>query len=750
VSIATNPPEGAEWYHRSCSICEASCGLRILADREQRKVLRIEGNPDDPISKGHICPKATALAGVFEDPDRIKRPIRKTATGEWEEISWEDAYEYAAERIGALQAEHGNDTLGVYIGNPSGFDVGCLLYNRFILESLRTPRMFSAATMDHFPKLYTSRVLFGKGSILPIPDIDRCDYFLCLGGNPIVSQGSLMSAPGIKKKLRAVQERGGRFVVVDPRRSESADVADEHLFIKPGSDAYFLFALVNVIFEENLVSLGRFEAFTDGIEEIRDLATEFPPESVAKATGISADTTRRIAAELAAHNNACVYGRIGTCTVEFGTLASWLVDVVNILLGCYDEPGGMMFPRPATGQHEPGNPMPPIAIGPYKTAARELPTVDGHLPASAFAEELDEHRAGDRRVRALVITCGNPVLSMPAGDRIGDGLSGLDFMVAVDIYLNETTQHADLILPTAPQLTHENFDFLCQSTAVRNHVRYGEQVFEPEPGEKRSWEVYLELAARLNNAEPEAYDDLSLMQNATRFAGKLGLDVDEVIDQLGNERGPMRIVELQLRCGPYGDQFGKNPDGLNLEKLKAARAAVDLGPLESRFPDILRTEGRRINLADRLITCDVPRLTARKPDYEDPKGLRLIGRRQPRNMNSWLHNLPNLAKGKARCTLLLHPEDASKHGVAPGGRVRLRSRSGELEVEVEISDEMMPGVVSLPHGFGHAGANSGTRLAVAAERQPGVNANVLTDDGPLDVPSGTSVANGIPVSIEAV
>lgn len=737
----------AEWFHRSCSICEASCGLRILADREKREVLRIEGNPDDPISQGHVCPKATAMKGVFEDPDRIKRPMRKKADGDWEEISWNDAYDYAAERLGALQAEYGNDTLGVYIGNPSGFDVGCLLYNRFILESLRTPRMFSAATMDHFPKLYTSRVLFGKGSILPIPDVDRCDYFLCLGANPVVSQGSLMSAPGIKKKLRAIQERGGRVVVVDPRRTETADVADEHVFVRPGSDAYFLFSIAHVLFEDDRVRLGRFADFTHGVEAIRELAADFAPEATARATGIDADTTRRIAHELADHPRACVYGRIGTCTVEFGTLASWLVDVVNILLGRYDEPGGMMFPRPATGQHEPGNPMPPIPIGPYKTAARGLPTVDGHLPASSFAEELDPERAGDRRVRALLVTCGNPVLSMPAGDRIAEGLAGLEFMVAVDIYLNETTRHADLILPTAPQLTHENFDFLCQSTAIRNHVRYGEQVFEPEPGEKRSWEVYLELAARLNEADPHAYDDDHVRQNATRFASKLGLDPEAVMSELGDERGPMRIVELQLRCGPYGDHFGQRPDGLTLEKLKAARAAIDLGPLQPRFPDILRSEGHRIDLADRRITDDVARLLERRPDFEDPDRLRLIGRRQARGMNSWLHNLPNLAKGKARCTLLVHPDDAVRRDLVDGGRATIRSRVGRLEVDVQVSDEMMPGVVSLPHGFGHGAA--GTRLGVANAQQPGVNANTLTDDAPLDVPSGTSVANGIPVEVEA-
>ena len=735
----------SRWYHRSCPICEASCGLRIEADREARKVLRIEGDETDPISRGHLCPKATALQGVFEDPDRLRTPIRKNPSGDWEEISWDAAFDLAAERIADVQERYGADSLGIYLGNPGGFDVGAMLYNRFVLESLRSPRMFSAATMDHFPKLYTARVLFGKGSILPIPDIDRCDYFLCLGGNPIVSQGSLMSAPGIRKRLRALRDRGGRLVVVDPRRTETAREADEHLFIRPGSDAYLLFALVHVLFEDQLVRLGRLAGFTDGIEEIRALAAEFTPESVAAATGVPPETTRRIAHELAAHPRACVYGRIGTCTVEFGTLASWLIDVVNILLGRFDEPGGMMFPRPATGQHEPGNALPPIAIGPYRTAARGLPTLDGHLPASAFAEELDPAAAGEKRVRALVIASGNPVLSMPAGDRLAKGLEGLEFMLAIDIYLNETTRHADLILPTTPHLEHENFDFLTQSTAVRNHVRYSEQVFEPEPGTKRSWEVFLELAARLNHADPAKYDAMHLIQNATRFAGKLGLDVDTVLAELGDEPGPMRIVDLQLRCGPYGDHFGKRPGGLSLARLKAEGRAIDLGPLEPRLPGILRSEGRRIRLADPLITNDVTRLSARLPELSARNGLLLVGRRQARNMNSWLHNLPALAKGRARCTLLVHPEDAARCGVEDGGRARVQSRVGQLEIDVEVSDEMMPGVVSLPHGFGHQA--DGTRLGVARERQPGVNANVLTDEGPLDVPSGTSVANGIPVKI---
>ncbi|MEZ4216924.1 MAG: molybdopterin-dependent oxidoreductase [Myxococcota bacterium] len=742
----------ARWFHRSCPICEASCALRVEADVEARRVLRIEGDADDPISRGHLCPKAFALRGVHEDPDRLRRPIvRDRASGAWREVGWDEAIDTAVRGLRDVQQAHGADALAVYIGNPSGFDVGSMLYNGFVLGSLGTRRMFSAATMDHFPKLFTSRVMLGKGSLLPIPDVDRCDYFLCLGGNPVVSQGSLMSAPGIRSRLRALRARGGRFVVVDPRRTESAREADEHLFIRPGTDACWLFAVAHVLFAEGLVKTGRLGAFVDGIERVRELARDFAPEDVADATGIDAATTRRIARELAAHPRACVYGRIGTCTVEFGTLASWLVDVVNVLLGRYDEPGGMMFPRPATGQHEPGRALPELAVGDVRTVVRGLPAIEGQLPASAFAEELDPSLAGERRIRALVTVAGNPVLSLPAGDAVDRGLAGLDFMVAVDPYLNETTRHADVVLPTLPQLEHDNYDFLAQSTTVRNFARYSEQVFPPEPGGKRSWEVFLALAARWNGAEPEAFDDAMLLANATRFAGRLGLDPERVVETLAKEgeRGPMRLVDLQLRCGPYGDRFGADPDGLTLAKLRAARRAVDLGALEPRLPDVLRTPGRRIALADARITADVARLRERLPSLAAREGLVLVGRRQARGMNSWLHNVESLAAGRPRCTLRMHPDDARARGLAEGALARIRSRVGEVVAPLEISQEMMPGVVSLPHGFGHAPPGGGTRTRVASARQPGVNANALTDPEPLDAPSGTAVANGIPVEVEA-
>jgi anaerobic selenocysteine-containing dehydrogenase len=718
----------------------------MQVDRAARRVLRIEGDPDDPRSRGHLCPKAYALSGVYEDPDRLRRPLRRMGT-DWQEIDWKEAIDFAAEKLLEVREAHGADAVGLYIGNPTGFDVGAMLTNRTLAGALATPRAFSGATMDHHPKIVTTRVLYGKNSMLSIPDIDRCDYFLCLGGNPIVSQGSLMSAPDVRGRLRAIQKRGGKLVIVDPRRTETARAADEHLFIRPGSDALFLLALVHVLFDEGLVRLGRFEAFTDGVRELGEQARSFSPEAVASFTGIASDVTRRIAREFAGTRRACCYGRIGTCTVEFGLLASWLVEVLGILTGHLDEPGGLMFPRPATGQHEPGRPSSEFEIGRWRSVARGLPEIENQLPSAALAEEIDS--AGDGRLRALVTLAGNPVLSTPNGVRLAKALEQLDFMLSLDIYLNETTRHADLILPNTPQLEHENFDYLTMTTAVRNFARWSPAVFEPDDGTWPQWKVQLGLAAKLMGMTAEALDEQLLENDLARFVGKAGLPAEHVPaaavrEKLGSEPGPMRRVDLMLRAGPYGDGFDDNADGLSLAKLRAVPHAVDLGPLEPRLPDLLRSPGRRIALAHPYFLQDVPRLRA-KLAAGDEGGLRLVGRRQNRNMNTWLHNLPVLAKGRERCSLLVHPDDAKRLGLVAGARARIRSRVGEVEAPVELSDDMMPGVVSLPHGFGHT--ETGTRLGIATSQQPGVNSNVLTDEEALDPWSNTSIVNGIPVEV---
>ena len=732
---------------RSCPICEASCGLRLEVDDEAQRVLRIEGDAQDPRSRGHVCPKAYALSGVHEDPDRLRRPLRRTQAG-WEELAWDDAFDLAAERILALRKQHGPGALGVYVGNPTGFDAGAMLYTTFFLYALQTPRVFTGATMDHFPKLVSSRTMYGRANVLPIPDIDRCDYFLCLGGNPVVSQGSLMAAPDVRRRLRAIRDRGGKLVVVDPRRTETAREADRHLFIRPGSDALFLFAIVRTLFDEGRVDLGRLATFTDGVSEVEELASPFTPEAVAQATGIAAAETRRIARELAETPRAVCYGRIGTCTVAFGTLASWLIDVVNILTGHFDAEGGMMFPRPATGQLEGGGETGPFAIGRWHSSARGLPEIDGQLPSAAIAEEIDA--AGDARMRAFVTVAGNPVLSTPNGTRLDRALPSLDFMLSVDIYRNETTRHADLILPTASQLEHDNFDLLAQGTSISNFTRYSPRVLEPEPDTRAHWEVLLELAARLNDTSAEALEAQVFAAQARRAVARkdspaFGTSAEDAMAAAGDTPGPLRLIDLMLRAGPYGDGFDDDASGLSLAKVKAVPHAIDLGPLTPRLPDILRNPGRRIALAPAYVTADVARLRDSLTASATEDELLLIGRRQARNMNSWLHNVGTLAKGKPRCTLLVHPTDATRHGLVDGGLARVRSRAGALEVPVEVSDEVMPGVVSLPHGFGHAEPE--VQLGVAAARQPGVNANVLTDETPLDPLSGTGIANGIPVEL---
>lgn len=744
--------------HRSCPICEASCGLVFEVDRTARRVLSVHGDEDDPRSRGYICPKAVAAGEVYADPDRIRRPlrrVRKPAGGsgedEWQEIGWNEALDLVGNRLRDIKSRFGADAIGTYVGNPTGHNVGAMLYSTFYIQALGTHRVFTGATVDQFPKNLTCKWMYGDAWLFPIPDIDRSDLIVVLGANPLVSNGSLMSAPDMRSRLRAHRERGGKLVVIDPRRSETASVADRHLFLRPGSDAYLLFAWIHVLFEEGLTAPGRLADFCDGSERVRELAAGFAPERVAAATGVPAAEIRTLAREFAAAERAVLYGRFGTCTQEFGSLASWLVDVVNILTGNFDRPGGLMFPRAATGTGEPvAEPLPPLVSGEWHSRVRGAPCIDGQLPAAVMAEEIDA--AGEERMRALVTVAGNPVLSTPNGARLAAALEHLDFMVSIDIYLNETTRHADLILPTTVQLEHDNYDLLFTTTSVRNMVRYSPCVFEPEPDSRHHWQLLLEVAARLNGVTPEALDDLMFAGCLATFVGKPGspsegVDLASARSQLGSERGPDRLIDLMLRAGPWGDGFDDAAEGLSLAKLAAVPHAIDLGPLEPRMPELLRSPGRRIDLAPAPLVADVERLRARLPAFGQPDSLLLIGRRQLRNMNSWLHNLEPLARGRNRCTLLVSERDAERLGIESGQNVRVRSRVGEVEVEAEVSDEMMPGVVSLPHGYGHG--EPGTRLRVASRMQPGVNSNQLADELLLDTLSGTSVLSGIPVELKA-
>ena len=740
----------SETITRSCPICEACCGLELKVDRVQKKILSVRGDDNDPRSKGYVCPKATAVKGLYEDPERLTRPLRKTESG-WEEISWDEAYRYAGERLSSIREAHGKDAIATYIGNPIGHSASGMLNFPMYLQAMDSERLFSAGSMDQQPKNLTSSIMYGDMWAISIPDIQRTQYMLSLGGNQLVSQGSLMSAPNAKKEIQNLQARGGRLIVMDPRRTETAEVADAHHFIVPGTDAFFLFALVNVFFAEDLVNLGRLADFTDGVDRVRELAQPFSPETVAETTGIPAAAIRTIARDFAGADRAVCYGRIGTCTQEFGTLASWLVDVVNVLTGNLDREGGSMFTRPATGQSEPylwdGA---ELNYGRWKSSVRGIPEYEAQLPVAVMAEELEEASAGEGRARALVTVCGNPVLSSPNGARLSAAMEKLDFMVAVDIYLNETTRHADLILPTTVQMESSNYDFLFAGTAVRNFARYSPQIFDPAEGLQDLGDVLLELTARTAGTEGSVLDTMLFEGMLATFIGKPGtpcenVSIDDARAKLGTERGIERLLDLMIRSGPFGDAFDDASDGLTLTQLRDANAAVDLGALEPRLPEMIRKDHGRLKLVHEIFETDIERLLASMEERRDADRLVLIGRRQLRNMNTWLHNLPNLAKGPERCTLLVNPRDAERLGLSDGGTAKISARAGSVTAPVVLSDEMMQGVVSLPHGYGHDTNN--TRISVANEKQAGTNANQLLDEYTMDVPSGTSVANGIVVQV---
>ncbi len=736
---------GYDVVYRSCNLCEAHCGVAVTVDRAANRVTDIRGDEHDALSRGYVCPKAVGLRALSEDPDRLRAPVRKVG-GEFVEIGWDEALDLVVGRLGEIREQHGANAIATYLGNPNAHDFASNLSVAPLLRALGTKWRFSATSVDQLPKHVSSCLLFGSMTAFPIPDVDRTDFMLVLGANPLASNGSLMTAPDMRRRLRELRERGGRLVVVDPRRSETARIADEHLAIRPGTDALLLFALVHVLFEDGLVDLGRLAGFTNGVDAVGDLAREFSPEAVARATGLEAPAIRRLARSLAAAPSAVCYGRIGTCTQEFGALASWLVDVVNALTGNLDRPGGAMFPWTA---HEAADPEPRrrghVPRGRWRSRVRGLPEFFGELPVAALAEEIDT--PGEERVRALMTVAGNPVCSTPNAGRLDQALEQLDFMVSIDLYVNETTRHADVILPTTAPLERTNYDMVFHGMSVRQHAKWSPAVLEPPPGVRPLWDVALEIAGRVNGADRQAVEELLLsgLLKATVGPGTAceGTGEPEARERLAKHEGPERMLDLMLRAGRFGDRFREEGPGLSLDALVAAAHGVDLGPMESRLPSILATESGNVELAPELLVEDVARL--REALDRAPTSMVLIGRRQVRTNNSWMHNVPALAKGKPRCTLLVHPDDATRHGLVAGGKACIRSRVGEVIAPVELSDDMRPGVVSLPHGFGHD--VPGARLRVAAERQPGVNSNRLTDETALDTLSGNAVLNGIPIEL---
>ncbi len=726
-----------------CPLCEASCGLVVTLN--DGAIAGIRGDRSDVFSGGYLCPKGTALKDLQYDPDRLRRPLVKR-NGAFVEVDFDEAFAEVERRLMPIRAKHGPASCGLVIGNPTVHRTGLLLYLGELWGAIGSPNVFSTATLDQMPKQLAVGRMFGDHYSVPVPDIERTDLLVLIGANPMTSNGSMWSVPDFRGKARALRQRGGRLVTIDPRFTETSKIADRHHHIRPGSDVFLLAAMVRTLFEEGLVRLDRLAPFVNGVDELRPAAEPFAPELVAPRCGIAADDIRGLARDLALAPRAALYGRLGTCLQRHGTLTSWLIDVINTLTGHLDAPGGAMFAKPAAFASNTDGPPGigrGVVTGRYHSRVSGAPEVMGQFPMACLAEEVDT--PGEGQLRALIMMASNATISAPNGPRLTRALDGLDFLVCLDIYVNETTGHADVIIPGPTALEDAHYEVYFSQFAYRNVVRYSTPVLLPG-GMPRDWETLLRLTAILGGRGAQA--DLGALDEELT-AGMLRAQAPDQADAMlaatAGRRGPERRLDLALRTGPYGDLFGLRAGGLTLDAVIASPSGIDSGELQPRVPEVLRTPSGKIELAP---TEFLGALAAAADEIHDPiPECVLIGRRDLRSNNSWMHNLPVLAKGPFRCNLLVHPDDAARWGLVDRGRARLSSpTTGErIDVTVEVDDSMMAGVVSLPHGWGHDLA--GSRLRVA-EQQPGVNVNVLADSALRDLLSGNAVLNGIEVAIQ--
>lgn len=723
-------------HFRICHLCEAMCG--VVIEHQDGEILSIKGDKADPFSKGHICPKAVALKDLHEDPDRLRRPVKRMATG-WVEISWEEAFDEVEQNLKRIRRDFGGEALAVYLGNPTVHTPALLAVPAFV-HALGAKQRFSATSVDQLPTMVANHQLFGHQLLFPVPDLDRTDFLLIVGGNPAASNGSLMSAGDVMGRIKGIRDRGGRVVVVDPRLTETAQKADDHLFIRPGTDFFLLAAMATAMFEGGLVMPGDLQHHIEGLDELRQALAPFTPERVADITGVDAERIRVLANDVALAERAAVYGRVGACTQEFGGLTAWMLHILNILTGNLDREGGMMFATPPLDMLTLASPG---SYGRQRSRVRGLPAFSGELPVSVLAEEI--LTPGEGQIRALVTHAGNPVLSTPNGRQMDKALATLDYMVSIDIYINETTRHANIILPPVSPLERSHMEVGLAPLMVRNAAKWSPALFEaPEDG-RQDWQILAELTQRLGG------------EGAINRLARKG--VQAVMERLGLDTG----LDLLLRTGPYGSHAAltdrratpvqkimsvvRPKDGLSLKKLREHPHGIDLGPLRRQLRKRLEARGRRIPLAAPLYLDDIPRALERLQAWQ-PGELRVIGRRHVRSNNSWMHNSHRLVKGPNRCTAMLHPDDAAVLGVADGMKVRLSSRVGAIELPAEVTDAVMPGVVCVPHGFGHG--REGVQLHVARREAPGASLNDITDEQVVDAITGTAVLNGVPVSVAPI
>jgi anaerobic selenocysteine-containing dehydrogenase len=698
-------------HHRACHLCEAICGVEIKTQGDQ--VLSIKGDKQDPFSRGHICPKATALQDIHVDSDRLRQPVKKVA-GQWQQISWDEAYIAVAENLVQVQETRGNDTVAFYAGNPNVHNYGSMTHGGVLRKVLKTKNHFSATSLDQLPHQLTSLLMYGHQFLQPIPDIDRSQFMLIIGANPLASNGSIMTVPDVTKRLKSIQKRGGRFVVIDPRRTETAEIADQHHFIRPGSDAFLLMAMINTLFAEELVKTGHLEGRIQGVDAVQRASEGFTAELAAQQTGIEAEAIRQLARDMAQTEGAVCYGRMGVSVQVFGTLCQWAIQVINVLTNSLDVHGGAMVTAPAFGYVKPGT----SGAGHFdlfRSRVSHLPEFSGELPSAVLAEEILTE--GDGQLRALITIAGNPVLSAPNGKEMDRALDDLDFMVSIDFYINETTRHADIILPPTGPLEHDHYDLAFHRLAVRNTTRYNPPVFEPGENSRHDWQIMNELSAKI--------------------AERKGVEFRPLPE-------PEKIVAAGIERDYYSSSAGHEL-ALTMDTIKAHAHGLDLGPLEPSLIGRLCTDSGNIVLDTDFILADIDRL--RSVQASPAQGeLLLIGRRHVRSNNSWMHNSRRLVKGKPRWQLLMHPNDLVAQGLDNNSLVTIQSRVGEVTTTVIASDEVMPGVVSLPHGWGHQ--RQGVKLAMASKQQ-GVSCNDLTDNKLIDPLTGNAAFNGVPVKVSA-
>lgn len=699
-------------HYRTCNLCEAMCGIKV--EHQGNQILSIKGDEKDPFSKGHICPKAVALQDLYEDPDRLRKPLEKTDTG-WKEISWKSAYKKAAKGLESVQTQYGADALGIYLGNPNTHNLGGSLTMKELLKAFKTKNRYTATSVDQLPHHIIAHHIFGHQLRIPVPDINRCDHMLIIGANPVASNGSIMTVAGVKDKIKAIKKRDGKVVVIDPRRTETAAIASEHHFIKPGSDVLLLLAMVNEVFKSQLVKPSKALDLVIAYKYIEAYVSEYTCEYASKHTGIDADVIRNLVKELSENPRAVIYGRMGVSVQEFGLLSQYLIMLLNILLGNLDEEGGMMFSTPAAD--------PVAASGPgyfarHRSRVRGLPDFNGEFPAATMADEI--LTSGEGQIKAMLCVAGNPVLSTPNGAKLDKALDSVEFMVSIDCFLNETSRHANIILPPVSAIERDHYDLAFHNLAVHNTAKFS-KAFYPQKGGKHDWQIFLNLIKQLKQKVP--------------FSQK-------IMRKLILLNGPNFMLNILLKRGPYKQ--------LTLSKLKKSKHGVDLGPLQSVLPDAIKHKDKNLHLNLEFYFSDLNRVNEHFDKQSTPslksQGI-LIGRRHVRTNNSWMHNNHRLVKGKNRCTLMLHSEHALALGVQDGEVIKVTSAVNSLHIPVQITDDLMPGVVSIPHGFGHN--RQGTQNKVA-QAHAGVSVNDLTDDRLLDELSGNAAVNGVPVELEAV